>query len=59
VTKRERVTGVINTYGAARICKAIDEHFTDAKAREKGYIYKDLYNFLENAAEKYTEVGDG
>jgi hypothetical protein len=50
------VRGVINTYGAEKICKAIDAHLADEKAKKKGVISRILYNFLERQAEFYMEV---
>ena len=54
--KRDRVIGVINTYGAEKLCEAMNAHFRDEKAREKGWLSRDLYNFLEKQAERYVEV---
>jgi hypothetical protein len=54
--KADRVRGVLNTYGADKVVKAIDAHFKDQKAIEKGWVCKDIYNFLERMAERYVEV---
>ena len=52
----DRVRGTINTYSVGAICKAIDAHFRDKTAIEKGFLCHDLYNFLEKHAERYVEV---